>query len=67
MMVTKNTLDTIGFNKKDYTAKITEIEGKIPRVASLATTAAINAFKKKIPNISNLVKEYIMMQKYQIF
>ena len=43
--------------KTDYNAKITEIEGKIPDVSSLATKAALTAVENKIPNISNLVEK----------
>ena len=59
--------DTSGLVKKtDYNAKITEIEGKIPSITGLATTAALNAVESKIPNVSNLVKKQIVLQKYQI-
>ena len=43
--------------KKDYNAKITEIEGKIPSINGLATDAALTAVESKIPNISSLVKK----------
>ena len=38
--------------KKDYNAKNTEIESKIPIVSGLATTTALNAVENKIP-VSN--------------
>ena len=41
----------------DYKAKITEIEGKIPRINGLATTAAGNAIVSFIPNVIDLVKK----------
>ena len=42
--------DTSGLIKKsDYSATITEIEGKIPCNAGLAATAALNAVENKIP------------------
>ena len=41
--------------KRDYDAKITEIEGKIPDVNSLATKAALVTVENKIPDVSNLV------------
>ena len=41
----------------DYNTKITEIEGKIPSVTGLTTTAALNAAGNKKPNASNLVKK----------
>ena len=43
--------------KTDYNAKITEIEGKIPGISSLATNAALTTVKNKIPNNSSLVKK----------
>ena len=63
----KNIPDTSGLAKKktDYNAKIIEIEGKIPSITALATTAALTAVENKIPDINNLVKEkQIMTQKY---
>ena len=43
-------IDTSGLVKKkiDYGNKITEIEGKIPGITGLATTAALNAIKNMI-------------------
>ena len=41
----------------DYNAKITDIEGKIPRITGLAATAALNAVNNKIPSVSNLLKK----------
>ena len=56
--------DTGGFVKKlDYNAKIGEIEGKIPSITSLATASALTTVENKIPNVSNLVKKQIMLQK----
>ena len=43
--------------KTNYNAKITEIEGKIPRVSGLATNAALTAVENKIPNISSLANK----------
>ena len=52
--------------KKDYNAKITEIESKIPSITGLATTAALTtAVENKIPDVSNLVKKQTMKRKYQ--
>ena len=42
--------------KRDYNAKITEIEGKIPSINGLSTTDPLNAFENKIPNVIDLVK-----------
>ena len=50
--------DTSGFVKKiDFTAKIAEIEGKIPSTRSLATNAALTVVENKIPDISNLIEK----------
>ena len=51
--------------KTDYNSKIIEIEGKIPNITGLATTAALTAVENEIPDVNNLVKEkQIMTQKY---
>ena len=51
-----NTIDTSGLVKRtDYDAKITDIEGKIPIITGLSSTASIHADKNKISNFSNLV------------
>ena len=50
--------DTIGLVKKlDYSAKITETEGKVPIISGLATNAALIAVQHKMPNVGNLVKK----------
>ena len=50
--------NTSGLAKKtDYNTKITEIEGKFPDVANLATKAALTTVENKIPDVSNLVKK----------
>ena len=43
--------------KTDYTAKVTEMDGKIPSISGLATHAALTTVKNKIPNISSLVEK----------
>ena len=43
--------------KTDFKTKITEIEGKIPIISSLAVNVALTAVENKIPNISSLVKK----------
>ena len=44
--------DTSGLVKKtDCNAKITEIEGKMPRISGLATNALLTTVENKIPNI----------------
>ena len=50
--------DTIGLVKKlDYSAKITEIEGKVPIISGLATNTALIAVEHKMPNVRDLVKK----------
>ena len=41
--------------KTDYNDKITEIEGRIPDISSLATKTPITTVENEITNISNLV------------
>ena len=53
----KKTPDTSGFVKKDYNAKIIEIENKIPSISGLATNAALTTVENKIPDVSRLVKK----------
>ena len=57
--VDKKIPDVIGLVKKtDFNAKIsevTEIEGKIPDVSSLATNSALTAVENKIPNVASLI------------
>ena len=40
-----------------YNANITEIEGKIPSITGLATSAALTTVENKTSNVSNLVKK----------
>ena len=50
--------DTSGHVKKtDYNARITEIEGKIPHITGLATTAALTGVENKILSVSNFIKK----------
>ena len=57
-------LDASGIVRKtDYNTKITEIEGKIPNISSLATNAALTAVENKIPSISSLVKKSRLQHK----
>ena len=56
--------DTIRLVKKvDSTAKITEIENKIPNISGLATTSALTAVQNKMPDVSSLVKKKTITQK----
>ena len=43
--------------KTDYSAKITEIKGKIPSISGLAKNTALIAVENKIPDVSILVKK----------
>ena len=52
--------------KADYNAKIIEIEGKIPNIPGLVTTAAFNAVESKILGVSNLVKKTNFNEKHHI-
>ena len=58
VMQIKKIPDTSGLVKKiDFSSKITEIEGKIPKISGLATNSALTAVGNKIPNVSGLVKK----------
>ena len=66
-MIVEKKADTSDLAKKaDYNAKITEIEGKIPNIPGLATTAAFNAVESKIPRVSNLVKKTDCNEKHHM-
>ena len=43
--------------KTDFNTKVTEIEGKIPDISSLATKSTLTVVKNKIPAVSILVKK----------
>ena len=43
--------------KKDFNAKISEVEGKIASISGLAKTSALTAVENKIRNVSSLVKK----------
>ena len=43
--------------KQDYNTKITELEGKVPSIIGLVTTAALAVVESKIPKVSNLVQK----------
>ena len=42
--------------KTDYSAKISEIESKIPSISGLATAFSLIAVENKIPDFSRLAK-----------
>ena len=50
--------------KTDYSAKLTEIESKIPSISGLVSTFPLITVENKISDVSNLVKKQINMQKY---
>ena len=49
--------------KSDYNVKISEIKSKIPNFSRLATSSTLTVVKNKICDVSNLVKNTIIMQK----
>ena len=56
MTLTRKYVILVDLLKTDYNVKTTEIEGKIPSIFGLASTA-VNDVKNKIPNNSDLVKK----------
>ena len=57
-----NGIDTSGLVKKRYyDNKIGEIEGKMPSITGLATTAALTTVENKIPCVRDLARKQIMM------
>ena len=57
VMQTKKCLILVDLLKKDYNAKITEIESNILSIIGLAITAILTAVENKIPDVNNLVKK----------
>ena len=49
--------------RTDYSAKISEMESKVPSISGLATKSALTAVENEIPDISTLAKKQIMTQK----
>ena len=49
--------------KTDFNTKVTEIEGKIPGISSLATKSALTVVENKIPDVSSLAKKQILIPK----
>ena len=41
----------------DFSAKITDIDSKIPTISGLATTSALTTVANKIPDVSGLVRK----------
>ena len=58
-MQTKKNLETYqwDFWKADYSAKVSEIEAKMPSISCLAADSALTAVENKIPDTSNLVRK----------
>ena len=64
--LTRKYLMLVGLFKKDHNAKITEIEGKMPSVTGLVTTASLNGVENKAFHICVLVsRKQIITQQYQ--
>ena len=57
MTQAKKILILVGLLKNRHSAKITEIEGKIPSISGLATNSALTAVENKTPDISKLAKK----------
>ena len=47
----------IWLKETDFNTKVTEIEGKISDVSSLATKSVLTVVENKIPDVSSLVKK----------
>ena len=47
----------VWLKKTDFNTKVTEIEGKKPRITGLATNSELTAVENKIPNVSSLVNK----------
>ena len=47
----------VAWLKNRFNTKVTEIEGKIPSISSIATNSALTAVENKIPDVSSLVKK----------
>ena len=47
----------ISSKKTDFNTPVTEIEGKIPDVSSLAIKSALTVVENKIPDVSSFVKK----------
>ena len=57
--------DTSGLvNKTDYSAKISEIESKIPSIVGFATTSALTAVENEIHDVNILVNKTDCIPKF---
>ena len=59
----KRLLVSVDLLKTNYSAKINEIESKIPSISDLATNAALAAVEDEIPEVSNFFTKQIMTHK----
>ena len=60
----KRLLVSVDLLKTNYSAKINEIESKIPSISDLATNAALAAVEDEISEVSNFFTKQIMTQDY---
>ena len=64
----KEILDTSGLVKKtNYNANISEIEGKIPSIITLATSAALKAVEQRTPLVEKRNYEAKLLDNENIF
>ena len=56
-MLTKKYLMMVGLLKRDYNAKITKMEGKIPSIFGLVTSTALTAVGNKTPDVIDPAKK----------
>ena len=59
----KRLLVSVDLLKTNYSAKINEIESKIPSISDLATNAALAAVEDEISEVSNFFTKQIMTHK----
>ena len=59
----KRLLVSVALLKTNYSAKINEIESKIPSISDLATNAALAAVEDEISEVSNFFTKQIMTHK----
>ena len=50
----------VAWLKTEFNTKVTEIEGKIHSISSLATNSVLTVVENKIPDFSSLVKKQIL-------
>ena len=57
MQMKKFLIQVTWLKNQDLSAKITEIEGKIPSITVLAINSPLIAVENEIPDVSSLVKK----------